>query len=105
MTVLLYIFFNDFGNALLSEETAIDIPYVKHWGLLIMGSLWCFFVLLILWVLVESNHLVGAFDRVRQELSDVSEGRRKEEIVVRGKDHLSDHRTPYRSHGTNISKQ
>jgi len=88
MTILLNVFFNDFGKALFNERTIIDIAYVKHWFLLILGSLWCFFTLLIIWVFQESNHLVGAFDRVKRELKELSEGRKKGPIVVRDKDHL-----------------
>jgi len=88
MTCLLYIFFNDFGNALLNEKTIVDVTYVKYWSILILGSLWLFFVFLCIWVIKESNHLVGAFDRVKKELHDVSVGERKEVIIVRDKDHL-----------------
>ena len=88
MTILLYVFFNDFSKALINEQTIIDVAYVKHWFLLIFGSLLCFFMFLMFWVFKESKHLVGAFDRVKRELKEQSEGRKKGPINVRKKDRL-----------------
>jgi len=88
MTGLLYVFFDDFGRALTNEKTILDIAYVKHWGILVMSSLWVFFVALIMWVCWEAHHLVGAFNRVKKELHDVSTGERKDTVHVRDKDQL-----------------
>jgi len=87
-SVLLYIFFNDFGKALSNQRTMLDAAYVNHWVFLVMGSLWVFFVMLILWVSREANHLVGAFERVNKELYDVGTGQRKDPIIVRDNDQL-----------------
>ena len=88
MTALLCLFFDDFGKALTNEKTVLDIAYVKHWSGLVMGALWVFFVGLLLWVYREANYLVGAFNRVKKQLNEVSTGKRQEPIIVRNQDHL-----------------
>ncbi len=88
-TLMMLFFSAEIAKVIIDGSTANAGELILRWVIVVLLGLWIIFVLILAWVYKSSSNLVGAFERIIRELTEINEGRRSGPIKVRDKDILA----------------
>src|SRR3989338_6273801 len=88
-TVIIGMFCKELISVIAYGTSTPGIQLIADWGTLMMVTIWLLFGVSLLCAFQVSKNLVGAFERVVNELDAVIEGRSKKHIHARSKDDLA----------------
>ena len=76
-------------GVILHKSSSDAIRIINQWRIVIFFGLWAVCLLIILWSFSVSLNLVGAFERIINELDDVISGKSNKPIHARPTDDLA----------------
>ncbi len=82
-------YYFDTIDVLLFDSVADSVEFITKRGIVIVATIWAFFIFTFILAVTVSGNLVGAFLRIIKELDEILEGKDKKQIMARKRDGLA----------------
>jgi len=89
ISFLILLFHLELVSVILYGEGSLSLEAINQWSFIIVFVLWLIFIIVYIRVHIVSSQLVGAFERIMNEMDEVIGNKEKKELKAREKDDLA----------------